>query len=197
MGRRHREQARSHKKPGAILQAQALRPSRSGDVRQVKHRTLCASLLAKAGCQATVMLAVLASSRASPLPQGSLVNTRFVHGRDPNVGASLLANAGCQATGLLAVLASSRASPLPQGSLVNTGFVHGRDSNVGAGLLAKAGCQATGMLAVLASSRASPLPQGSLVNTRFVYGRDSNVGACSRRRCIRQLRSQIRKLPTS
>ena len=67
-----------------------------------------------------MMLAVLASSRASPLPQGSLVNTRFVYGRDSNVGASLLAKAGCQATVMLDVLASSRASPLPQGSLVNT-----------------------------------------------------------------------------
>ena len=58
-----------------------------------------------------MMLAVLASSRASPLPQGALVNTRFVYGRNPDVGASLLAKAGCQATVMLDVMASSRASP--------------------------------------------------------------------------------------
>ena len=40
MCHRLREQARSHKKPGAILQAQALPPSRSGNGSQVKHRTL-------------------------------------------------------------------------------------------------------------------------------------------------------------
>ncbi|CAI8699534.1 exported hypothetical protein [Pseudomonas jessenii] len=42
-----------------------------------------ASLLAMAACQAAGMLAVMASSRASSLPQGFRVNTRFVLNRNP------------------------------------------------------------------------------------------------------------------
>ncbi|POA26781.1 hypothetical protein C1894_15180 [Pseudomonas sp. FW305-3-2-15-E-TSA2] len=41
-----------------------------------------ASLLAMALYQATSMLNVPASSRGSPLPQGSVVYTRFVHDRN-------------------------------------------------------------------------------------------------------------------
>jgi hypothetical protein len=82
-----------------------------------------AGLPAMAEYQATVMLEVRASSRASPLPQGASVNTGFVGDKNPIVGAGLLAKAGCQAIVMLDVRASSRASPLPQGCLVNTGFV--------------------------------------------------------------------------
>ncbi len=42
-----------------------------------------ASLLAMAECQSALMLDVMASSRASPLPQGSAVNARFVYDKNP------------------------------------------------------------------------------------------------------------------
>ncbi|KAB0503401.1 hypothetical protein F7R14_16690 [Pseudomonas lini] len=68
---------------------------------------------AKAECQPISMLNVLASSRASPLPQGFGLSAVFVGSGNKTVGAGLLAKAVCQATLILNVLASSRASPLP------------------------------------------------------------------------------------
>ncbi|MGF7113306.1 hypothetical protein QF017_002810 [Pseudomonas laurylsulfatiphila] len=97
-----------------------------------------AGLPAKAVCQSILMLEVLASSRASPLPQGSPVNTRFVYGRNPNVGAGLLAKAVCQSILMLEVPASSRASPLPQGSAVSAKFAY-TTNHCGSGL-ARDGC---------------------------------------------------------
>ncbi len=67
-----------------------------------------------AECQAAEMLAVMAPSRASSLPQWICgepvicVHPRLI------VGASLLAMAECQAAETLAVMAPSRASSLPQ-----------------------------------------------------------------------------------
>ncbi|MCE6981182.1 hypothetical protein EI534_28245 [Pseudomonas frederiksbergensis] len=70
---------------------------------------------AMAVCQVTSMLTVLPSSRASPLPQWSVLFAKFVYVANYLVGASLLAMAVCQATSMAADMASSRASPLPQG----------------------------------------------------------------------------------
>ncbi len=116
-------------------------------------------LLAKAVGQATSMVNVRPSSRASSLPQLiGVVHSSCVRRRFP-VGAGLLAKAVGQATSMVNVRTSSRASPLPQ--LI--GVVHSncvrRRFPVGASLLAKAVGQATSMVNVRPSSRASPLPQ--------------------------------------
>ncbi|AUM68521.1 hypothetical protein C0J56_06175 [Pseudomonas fluorescens] len=60
MCRRLREQARSHR-----------RTRLGAEVCATRDRTVGASLLAMAVCQATSMLAMTASSRAGSLPQGS------------------------------------------------------------------------------------------------------------------------------
>jgi hypothetical protein len=79
--------------------------------------------------QLMVMLAVMAPSRASPLPQGYAVDSRLAlvgdtadvldsglaAGGDLNVGAGLLANAAGQLMVMLADMTPSRASSLPQG----------------------------------------------------------------------------------
>ncbi len=58
-----------------------------------------------------------ATSRASPLPQGGVLDAGFVSGGDQNVGAGLLAKASVHSTSLLADIPLSRASPLPQGEV--------------------------------------------------------------------------------
>ena len=98
----------------------ASKPAPTGIVVALKMVTLPriivgAGLLAKAQCQATMMLNVPPPSRASPLPQGFVVALKMVGLPRIIVGAGLLAKAGCQAMMMLNVPTPSRASPLPQG----------------------------------------------------------------------------------
>ena len=134
-------------------------------------------MLAKAVFQSTSMLNLPASSRASPLPQGSVVLSLLGYITGPNVGAGLPAKAVFHSTSMLNLPASSRASPLPQGSVVLSLFGYITDPNVGAGLLAKAVFQSTSMLNLPAPSRAGSLPQGSVVVSLLGYITDP-TGFC-------------------
>jgi hypothetical protein len=86
--------------------------------------------------QMALMVNVMASSRASSLPQLIALFTRCVHDADLLVGASLLAMAVGQMALMVNVMASSRAGSLPQLSELFTWCVHDADLLVGASLLA-------------------------------------------------------------
>ncbi|KAF2391756.1 hypothetical protein FX983_06241 [Pseudomonas frederiksbergensis] len=136
-------------------------PSRAGSLPQCsvfRRSPVGAGLLAKAECQSPSMVNEQASSRASPLPQGICVGSRFCGRLQSSVGASLLAKAGCQSALNLDVPAPSRASPLPQGICVGSRFCGRLQSSVGASLLAKARCQSALNLDVPEPSRASFAP---------------------------------------
>ena len=106
-----------------------------------------------------------ALSRASPLPQGVVSISGFVHATKP-VGAGLPAMALAHPTSLSTEPAPSRASPLPQWIVSISGLVHAAKP-VGAGLPAKAVYQSINKVAEQALSLASQLPQGSVDEYRF------------------------------
>ncbi len=127
----------------------------------VRHKsTVGAGLPAIAEGQSTSMPDVPASSRASSLPQVSVVSSNFASDTDQlcglarDSGGSVAINAGC--TGLIA----SKLAPTGFSGVLRFRVQH--RSTVGAGLPAIAVGQSTSMLAVPASSRASSLPQAPL-----------------------------------
>ncbi len=145
-----------------------------------------AGLLAKAVCQFAVMLDVLASSRASSLPQvlrctwilclpkiqcgsepardsGLTADLVFPGGPNPSVGAGLPAKKAAHPTLMQADPPLSRASFAPTGICSGRKSVDRHRLSVGASLLAKTAAHPTLMQADPLLSRASSLPQGFTV----------------------------------
>ena len=119
--------------------------------------------------QATLMLEVLAPSRASSLPQGFAVVARFVSGTN-HCGSRLARDGG--GSGDIDV---GSAGPLREQARSHRVLRWSRglclaQITVGAGLPAMAAGQATLMLGVLAPSRASSLPQGFAAVARSESG---------------------------
>ncbi|MDT4773620.1 hypothetical protein FQZ97_57240 [compost metagenome] len=162
----HREQARSHRGSGLYT-----------DFVHGRNPNVGASLLAMAECQSTMMLDVVASSRASSLPQGSRVTTKFVYGKNPVWERACSRWWSVSQRWCWMWWPHREQARSHRGSGLYTDFVHGRNSNVGAGLLAKVECQSVEMLDVMASSRASPLPQGIWVVHGFCARQKSKCGS--------------------
>ncbi len=115
------------------------------------------------------MLNVLASSRASSLPQGAWVYKKFAGNRKycgsglaRESGGPVSIDVGCNDA------FASKLAPTGCGCAQN---LRATENTVGAGLLAKAVGQSASMLAVMTPSRASSLPQGVWVCTKSASNR--------------------------
>jgi len=129
------------------------------------HKDLCttkppvgASLLAMAVCQATEMLDVLASSRASPLPQLSRGVTRNCVQPNP-LWERACPRWRCVRQQRCRMCWPHREQARSHRVLRCVDDLGQPTITVGASLLAMAACQATEMLDVLPSSRAASLPR--------------------------------------
>jgi hypothetical protein len=90
-------------------------------------------------CQAPVMLGVRASSRASPLPQGSLVNTGFVYDKGQKCGSGLARDGGVSGDSDVGSAGLIAGEPAPTGGFGEHGICGRQKSNCGSGLAREGG----------------------------------------------------------
>ncbi len=109
--RRFREQARSHRGLWWMKDWGGLPRSRVG-----------VGLLTKGPAHSALLLTDLTLSRASPLPQGTVVDEGLGGLPRSRVGVGLLTKGPAHSALLLADPTLSRASPLPQGTVVDEGL---------------------------------------------------------------------------